>query len=141
MVTKFNKYDILKLEEFWTNHKENKKKLRFREFELLNPSREQDENTGGSSSSFISNPTERDAIRLSEDRLYQNLKATVKSVEDIYNALDEESKGIVNMRYWEPDGYCYEWDEIAKELNMSRSTVLRKRNLIVDEMAKRIGWF
>lgn len=140
-MTKFNKYDILKLEEYWTNHESNKKKLRYREWELMNPVSELDENFSGSSSSFISKPTERNAIRLAEDRLYQNLKANVKAVDDIYNSLDEESKRIVHMRYWEEDGHCYEWDEIAKELNMSRSTVLRKRNIIVDEMAKRIGWF
>jgi RinA family phage transcriptional activator len=135
-----SRIDIQKIEEFWLNHKENKKQLKFREWELLNPSQEQDENIGGSSSGFISNPTERNAIRLLEDKLYQNLKVIIRTIENLYNELDEDTQMIVDMRYWDKENNCYEWEEIADKLFISRSKVLRKRNHLIDETAKLIGW-
>ena len=135
-----SKHDIQKLEEFWSNHKENKKQLKFREWELLNPSQELDENIGGSSSGFISNPTERNAIRLLEDKLYQNLRLIIETVDVLYKGLDEDTKTIVDMRYWDEENDCYEWEDIAAKLYISRNKVLRKRNNLIDETAKRIGW-
>lgn len=140
MTATLNRTDIQKLEKFWSNHKENKKQLKFREWELLNPTVEYEENIGASSSGFISNPTERNAIRLLEDKLYQNLKLIVMTVEMMYKELDEDTKIIVDMRYWDKENACYEWEEIADKLFISRSKVLRKRNHLIDETAKRIGW-
>lgn len=140
MTTTLNRHDIQKLEEFWVNHKENKKQLQYREWELLNPTVEVDENIGSSSSGNISKPTERDAIRLVEDKLYQNLKHIVHSVDSIYGGLDNDTKTIVDMRYWDNENECYEWEDIAAKLYVSRSKVLRKRNYLIDETAKQIGW-
>jgi len=44
------------------------------------------------------------------------------------------------MRYWDEENNCYEWEEIADRLNMSRSKVLRLRNGLLDDMADKIGW-
>ena len=140
MTIVLSRTDIQKLEEFWANHNDNKKQLKFREWELLNPSQEVDENIGGSSSGYISNPTERNAIRLLEDKLYQNLKLIVRTVEMMYVELDADTKTIVDMRYWDKENACYEWEEIADKLFISRSKVLRKRNNLIDETAQRIGW-
>lgn len=140
MTLVLSRIDIQKIEEFWQNHKENKKQLKFREWELLNPSQELDENIGGSSSGYISNPTERNAVRLLEDKLYQNLKVIVRTVENLYLELDADTKTIVDMRYWDKENACYEWEEIADKLFISRSKVLRKRNNLIDDTARKIGW-
>lgn len=134
-----NKNDIPKLEEFWIKHKENKKRLQFRRWELTEE-REPDENTGCSSGNSISKPTELKGVSLADDTLYQNLKTITKAVDAIYEESDEDLKLIVDMRYWDDELNCYEWEEIADKLFMSRSKVLRKRNLLLDETAKRIGW-
>lgn len=141
MTTKLNKHDILKLEEFWSKHKENKRQLKFREFEILSPYQEDTDDNGGIKASYgISNPTERNAMLLTEDKLYQNLKQIVQAVEDLYQETDEDTRQIVDMRYWDNDNNCYEWEEIADKLYISRSKVLRKRNSLLDETAERIGW-
>lgn len=141
VTTALNRHDIQKLEEFWIKHEENKKKLKFRTFEVLSEYQETvDINADIKSPYTVGNTTERNATLLIEDKLYQNLKHIVQTVEAMYKDLDEDVKQIVHMRYWGDKNECYEWDEIAEALDYSRSKVLRKRNNLVDETAKRIGW-
>ena len=68
-----NKYDLQKLEEYWSNHKQNKKLLDYRQQQLLSKNSD-DENSGGGSNSVrqVSKPVEQAAIKLDEDDLYQN---------------------------------------------------------------------
>ena len=135
---KFTKADLEKLEGYWINLNQLKKDMRFREWELLNPHQENEKNVGGKGSN-ISNPTENKAIILAEDREYQNLKSIIETIEKLFDELDEEQKVIVQMRYQNTKD-CYEWQHIADELGMSVQRVLRKRKLLIDETAKRIGW-
>ncbi len=44
------------------------------------------------------------------------------------------------MRYWDTEKNCYEWEDIADRLYMSCNKVLRKRNAVIDETAKRLAW-
>ena len=132
--------DIQIIERYWMQFDDYKKKLKYREWELLNEHKETDTNMGGGRSNNISNPTERKAILLAEDKLYQKLKDIVKTVEEIYSQLDHDLKTIVDMRYWDMEKNCYEWEDIADRLYMSRSKVLRKRNALIDETAKKLAW-
>lgn len=138
-MTTLSRIDIQKIEEYWSNHETNKKQLKYREWELLTPYKDEEVATGISSGG-ISKTTERKALALVEDKLYQNLQHIVQSIEKLYGEIDAETRTIVNMRYWDKEGNCFEWDDIAEKLSMSRSRVLRKRNLLVDDTAKRIGW-
>lgn len=134
-----NKYDIQKLEEFWADHNQNKRLLRIREWELTAKT-STDENTGGGKANTISNPTEQMASRLLNDRTYQNLQTITETVERLYKYADDDIKTIVDMRYWDTERNCYEWEDIADRLNMSRSKVLRLRNVLLDDTADMIGW-
>lgn len=136
-----NKYDLMKLEEYWKNHKENKKLLDYRQYQLLSKNSD-DENSGGGSNSVrqVSKPVEQAAIKLDEDDLYQNLRRIIHVVEVLYVEADEDLKKIIDMRYWDNDSNFFEWEDIADALFMSRSKVLRKRNGLLDDTAERIGW-
>lgn len=134
-----NKYDIQKLEEFWAEHNQNKRLLRIREWELTAKTNT-DENTGGGKGNSISNPTEIAAAKLLNDKTYQNLKSIIGSIEHLYKNADKDIKTIVDMRYWDEERNCYEWEDIADQLNMSRSKVLRLRNVLLDDTADMIGW-
>lgn len=138
---KLDRHDIKKLEGLWINHEQNKKDLKYREWEIFSKNND-DENTGGGANSVrnIGKPTETLAIKLSEDNLYQNLVTITKAVESIYERSDVNTKSIVESRYWNDDIYVYEWDEIADELGLSRSSVLRLRNSLLNETAREIGW-
>lgn len=136
-----NRHDIQKLEEYWIHHKKNLKEMQFREWELSSRNSD-DENSGGGSNSVrvITKPTEQVALKLTKDKLYQNLKAITSAVVDLYEKSDDDIKTIVDMRYWDEDRNCYEWEEIADRLNMSRAKVLRLRNSLLNDTADRIGW-
>lgn len=80
----------------------------------------------------ISDKTAKKAMLLANDDYYQNLKCIIKTVEDLYNELDDDMRTIEDMRYWDTDG-CYEWEDIADKLYISRNKVLRKRNILSDK--------
>lgn len=136
-----NRHDIKKLEEHWINHNENIKRLKYREWELMSKNSD-DENSGGGANSVrqVSKPTEQLAIRLMEDKLYQNLLTIIRTVEDMYERLDEETLYVVSNRYRCSKRDMMEWEDIAYELGCSRSKVLRIRNTLLDEMAELIGY-
>lgn len=135
---KFQKADIVKLESYWIEINEYRRMLRHRERDLLEGWREIDCNQGASKGNAISDTTGNKAILLADDILYQNLKRLVKAIEDIESELDSEQKVIVDMMYRQNLGYT--WDDVACELGVSRNKVLRKRNVIIDKTAERLGW-
>ncbi|ODV57286.1 DUF722 domain-containing protein [Lysinibacillus fusiformis] len=127
------------IEEYWSSLDELKKQLRYREWELLNAYQETDTNIGGGKSNRISDTTGNKAIVLAEDKNYQHLKNIITTLEQLYKELDHDQKTIVDMRYFDKME-CYEWQNIADKLYMSTYRVLRKRNALIDETARRLGW-
>lgn len=137
-MTKLSPVQNKTIEEFWMNIDDYRKQLKFREWELLE-NKNDDTNIGGGKSNQTSDTTAKKAIILAEDTRYQHLKNVVQTIEQLYEELDQDQKTIVRMRYWDKTE-CYEWQHIADELYMSVQRVLRKRNAIIDETAKRLGW-
>lgn len=127
------------IEEYWVNINDYRKQLKFREWELLEPYREQDTNIGGGKANTISDTTANKAMILLQDERYQNDSKIVRAIEQTYASVDKDLQTIVDMRYWDKEG-TYEWEDIADELYISRSKVLRKRNLLIDKTAERLGW-
>ena len=136
---KFNDADLKKIEGYWINIEKLKKDLKFREWELLHQHKEQDENIGGGRDSNTSDTTFVKANALVEDKVYQNLKNIVETIEKLYPQLDDLQKRIVQLRYWDKEG-CWEWEDIAAELNISRNKALNKRNALIDKTAEWMGW-
>lgn len=136
-MAKLSRYDIQKLEDYWINLDQYKRDLKFREWELLNP--HQENIMVGGRSGKISDTTGNRAILLVEDDLYQNLQRIINGVEKLHDALDEDEKTIVDMRYRTKRGYN-EWEDIAYELGYSRRKVLKIRDGIIDRTAIEIKW-
>ena len=126
------------IEEYWTNIDDYRKQLKFREWELTE-NRTVDENIGGGKANRISDPTAAKAATLIQDDRYQNYSKIIHAIEQTYSSVDEDLRTIVNMRYWDKND-VYEWEDIADKLYISRSKVLRKRNLLIDKTAERLGW-
>lgn len=137
-MSKLTRYDIQKLEDYWINLSKYKKELKFREWELLNP--HQAEEQVGSRSGKISDTTGNRALLLVSDGRYQSLEKIIKAIEKVYNNSDDDMKVIIQMRYWDKDNNCYEWQHIGDQLYMSVQRVLRKRNIILDQTASELNW-
>src|SRR5699024_12739392 len=107
-----------------------------------------DINNGGVKPNLLSSPVEKKLVKLPQDMNHRNLQATIQAIEDIYRNATPEHKGIIDYRYWEKDLLIYEWCDIAHELTkrrdddkvLSQHSVLRIRNQIMRDTAKRIGW-
>lgn len=138
-MSKFNDADLKKIEGYWIQLEKLKKDLKFREWELLHQYKEEDKNIGGGKSSNTSDTTFMKANALVEDKVYQNLKNIVETIEKLYPQLDDIQKKIVELRYWDKEG-CWEWEDIAAELYISRNKALNKRNALIDKTAERLGW-
>ena len=91
---KMERLDIQKIESYWINHDENKKRLKYREWELLHSRHNADDLNANLRGNRISNPTEQKAAALTNDELYRNLNKIVQSIEQIYEQLDEDLKTI-----------------------------------------------
>ncbi|MER2254681.1 MAG: transcriptional regulator [Priestia megaterium] len=137
---KLSRHDIQKLEDYWINLEDYKRQMRHRERDLIEGWLESDTNIGGGKANRISDTTGNKATILADDVMLQNLKRIVHTIESLYKELDNDQKTIVDMRYWDQKNHCYEWEDIADRLYMSRNKVLRKRNALIKETAKRTGW-
>ncbi|TQR16334.1 hypothetical protein [Psychrobacillus vulpis] len=96
-MNKLSRLDIQKIEYYWIDHKDNKRQLKYREWELLNPHNDLEMNTGGGQSGKVSMPTENKAVLLAGDKRYQNLQHIVNTIESMYSKLNHDLKTIVDM--------------------------------------------
>lgn len=109
-----------------------------RKLELLTDRKETDDAQSSSKPNIISNPTERYAIRLVEDRRLTRLRNVIDAVKDVYDASSEEHKRFIELNYWaRPKALTI--DGIALELNVSVRTLYRFRNEIVYNVSHLMG--
>lgn len=132
------------IEEYWSDIPSLKRQLDFREWELTE-NKKNDENIGGGRSSNISDTTAQKAMVLAEDEKYQHLKKINNAIEFVYQAMATDKKladlkEFVDMRYISKDSNYYDWEDIAYELGMTRSKVYRLRNKVIDMTAEKLGW-
>lgn len=140
------KEDLPKLEQLWIKYDEMRGQLAYRRYELLY--QPQDTNIGGGKSNIVSSPVENEVIKLHKDKTYRNLSESITAIEDVYKCATPEQKAVVDYRYWDKDELVYEWEDIAHELTKQRSddkiisryAVIRIRNKVMQETAKKIGW-
>ena len=109
-----SKLDVQSLEKLWTNQEVNKARL-----EALK---------------------QKSSLTTDSKHLKRNLETITGAIETLCSELEPDLKTIVEMRYWDKKGHCYDWEEIADHLFMSRSKVFRKRNVLLRKTAELIGW-
>ncbi|GEM_PF-7106025 len=114
---RLEKYEIEVIENYWIDIEEIKKRVKQREYEVLQSGKNPAENA------FIERHT-----------------TIINGIEQLYNELDEDLKTIVDMRYWNPSGISEDWLIIADRLYMSKSQVLKKRKWLIEKTAERIYW-
>ncbi|EMG27523.1 transcriptional regulator [Listeria fleischmannii 1991] len=99
---------------------------------------QRDENTGGSSSGYISNPTEQRAMLLQMDRQIERRQKVILALDSVLNKLSDEDKQLIHFRYWDRGKPTWVW--IASKLNMDESTARRRSRKIIIEISKRLGY-
>jgi RinA family phage transcriptional activator len=98
-----------------------------------------DENTGGGRSSFISSPTENIGTRLATHRKLTRLEEVTHAIEKVYTGLPDDYQKLVKIKYWKRP-QTLTWEGIAEELHIGRRTAFRMRDDIVFAVAEVLGW-
>lgn len=116
------------------------KRIKERKEEILFSS-SVEENKGGANSARVPNsPTERIATMLVMDKRLRELERITEAIETVYQSLDVERKKLIRLKYWTKP-QTLTWEGIALKLNVSRATVFRWREEIVNAIAEKLGWY
>ena len=83
-------------------------------------------------------PTEDSAVKLASDIYIFQLQLSISAVEGVYSKLTDLDKELVRLKYWNKGELTDEG--IALKLNMDRATMYRHLNVIIIEVAKRLGY-
>ncbi|SEQ23121.1 phage transcriptional activator, RinA family [Virgibacillus subterraneus] len=85
------------------------------------------------------NPTQRIATRLTTSKQLTYLTEVAEAVEQVYNALPDDYKKLVQLRYWSKSKDLT-WDSLALELNVSRRQAIYWRKEIIQATVEVLGW-
>lgn len=136
--TKLNRNTYRYLESEISSFAETQKEYQRRRSELLTDRQEVDEAQSSSKPNTISNPTERHALRLVDDKRLAKLREIIEAIQTVYDASTDEHKQFIEMNYWQKPR-ARTIDGIAIELKVSPRTLYRMRNEVVYSLAKKLG--
>ena len=74
------------------------------------------------------------------DNRYNTLRNIVNGVDRLIDESDEDTLELLRFRYWDCPIGCYEWEDIAHYFGTSKTSILRRRNALIDKLAKYIGY-
>lgn len=130
------------VEAEWYNYHETVREIsRLRESIMSPFDEEVDDPTvvkGANSVREVGNPTERMAVRLTTSKQLSYLNEIVHAIDRVYNALPDDLKKLVRVRYW--SNKAYTWDAIAYECHVSKRQAIRWRDEIVQATIEVLGW-
>lgn len=128
-----------KAESEWYNYHNTIKEIAKLREEIMNPTKELDENTGGGKSNIPGKPTERIATRLVTHKQLLYLQEVVEAIEKVYNACPSNYKELIRLRYWNKNNPLT-WEGIALRLNVSERQARRWRDEIIYATLDVLGW-
>ncbi len=113
-------------------------KIALRKLELqTDVNTEIDTNIGGGKANFVSKVTEDIVARWDSDRDLKGLINFKEAVIATLQILDNELTDIFYLRWG--DGSTNTWEEIAYSKHLSRKSVYRKRERILEIFSKKVG--
>jgi RinA family phage transcriptional activator len=98
-----------------------------------------DENTGGGRSSFISSPTEQIATRLATHKRLGQLEEVTHAIQKVYTGLPEDYQKLMRLKYWTRP-QTLTWEGIADKIPVSRRTAFNMRDEVVWAIGEVLGW-
>ena len=69
------------------------------EYEILE--NHEPENIGAGKSNLPGNPVERESVKKLSNKRYNTLRNIVNGVDKLVNEADEDTRDLINKRYWE----------------------------------------
>ena len=75
-----------------------------------------------------------------DDKRKANLKNVVEGVDKLIEVSDDDTLDMMRLRYWECPIGCNEWEDIADYFGTSKTSILRRRNALIFQLAENIGY-
>lgn len=97
------------------------------------------DDTSGIKSSFISNPTERLAIKLGDNPYIKTRELYIKGVDYVYNQQSDIGKKIIHQKFWSDDNYI-SWQDCGESNGLSKQNTKRLRENLLKQLGQAIGW-
>ncbi|WP_182200106.1 transcriptional regulator [Paraliobacillus salinarum] len=138
---KVKKTTFKHIEAEWYNYHATLKEIANLREEIMYPMQEHEDINivkGSNSVRQPGDPTQRIATRLTTNKRIKYLQEMVEAVETVYNALPDEYKNLVRIKYWSKSRLT--WEGVALELNVSKRQAMRWRDGIIQATAEVIGW-
>lgn len=136
---KTTKLAFKKAESEWYNYHNTLKEIAGLREEIMNPFKEEDENIGGGQSNIPGDPTGKMVTRLSTNKQLSYLGEIVEAIEEVYNALPDNYKELVRLRYWSKNNEL-DWDGVALRCHISKRQAMRWRDEIIHATIEVLGW-
>lgn len=133
------KITFKKCEAEWYNYHNTLKEIAKLREEIMNPFQEENINFGGSKPNIPNKPTERIATRLTTHKQLNYLTEVTEAIEQVYNALPDDYKKLVRLKYWNKNERLT-WQGIADKLNVSERQARRWRDEIIMATIELLGW-
>ena len=133
------KITFKKCEAEWYNYHNTLKEIAKLREEIMNPFQEENINLGGSKPNIPDKPTERIATRLTTHKQLNYLTEVTEAIEQVYNALPDDYKKLVRLKYWNKNERLT-WQGIADKLNVSERQARRWRDEIIMATIELLGW-
>ncbi|MBF2260816.1 transcriptional regulator [Staphylococcus capitis] len=137
MIT-IEKHDIKKLEEYIKHVERYRKEMKICEYEILE--NHKPENIGAGKSNLPGNPVERESVKKLSNKRYNTLRNIVNGVDKLVNEADEDTRDLINKRYWECPIGCYHWEDLAAYFGTNKTSILRRRDAMIETLANYIGY-
>ena len=138
-IIKPTKITFKKCEAEWYNYHNTLKEIAKLREEIMNPFQEENINLGGSKPNIPDKPTERIATRLTTHKQLNYLTEVTEAIEQVYNALPDDYKKLVRLKYWNKNERLT-WQGIADKLNVSERQARRWRDEIIMATIELLGW-
>lgn len=136
---KTTKLAFKKAEAEWYNYHNTLKEIAKLREDIMNPFQEEEMNTGGGMSNLPGDPTGKLATRLTTNKQLSYLGEVVYAVETVYNALPDNYKKMVRLRYWKKNNKL-DWNGVAIECHVSKRQAMRWRDEIIHATVEVLGW-
>lgn len=99
------------------------------------------DDTGGGKGNLPGDPTGSMAQRILSDGDIQEKEQIIRAIQLVYSRMPEDKQRLLPVKYWSVrPKEKKNWEKIACELHIHRTTAIRWRDEAVNEIAKILGW-
>lgn len=128
---KLSRIQVGEIETFIRDHPHSLKRIKNQTLNLIFARGNNDENTGSKKIFSTKSRTEKIAIELADNRFFLGDQSRYQAIQHVYEKLPEIKQKMIQLRYWSKP---HTWEEIARELYISKRQAIRWRDSFVEEI-------